>query len=178
MGHFKHRIFFQNKYLDMSLGGYILLMFFLNRDRFYTGLTAYYSPAGSAKDRSHEWFHLAKQNLIEEKQTKRHKICIRCADAKCWQIGHQECNNIHILVVLFYSGLLHRLYCNGVLVALQHVFFLFLPCDWNILKKWKRVCLFPDEYFANNVGRSRQVQNWDLLFYIENFRKLFWFLPL
>lgn len=55
---------------------------------------------------------LPKQTLLEEKQTKRHKICVSCADAKCWQIGHQECNNIPILIVLFYSGLLHRLYCN------------------------------------------------------------------
>lgn len=78
---------------------------------------------------------LPKQNLLEGKQTKRHKICVSCANAKFWQIGHQEYNNIHTLIVLFYSGLLHRLYCNDVLLALQHVFFLFLPCDLNIVKK-------------------------------------------
>lgn len=76
---------------------------------------------------------LPRQNLLKEKQTKRYKICLSCADAKGWQIGHQECSNIHILIVLFCSGLLHRLYWNDVLLAL--VFFLFLPSDLNIVKK-------------------------------------------
>lgn len=78
---------------------------------------------------------LPEQYLLEEKQTERRKTCVSCANVKCWQIRHQECKNIHILIVLSYSGLLHRLYCNGVLLILQHVFFLFLPCDLNIVKK-------------------------------------------
>lgn len=110
----------------------INISFFLNKDCFFVGQTTYYSPTGSAKDVSH-MIDFCLSRICQRKN--KHKLYICYADTKPWQIGHQECNNIHILIVLFYSGLLHRLYCNGMLLALQCVFFLFLPCDLNILKK-------------------------------------------